>query len=74
MLLEPTFVETFNYEKLINDFSDFLYSIFDQDLTNAYRRGKSPMCRLYELKLERSKKIDDLISLVTLRKLRAQIY
>ena len=74
MLREPAFADTFPLNTVESDLEKFLYNIFDQKLENAQRRNNKYIGFLYERKLRRGKVIDDIIAVLTLRKLRTIIY
>jgi hypothetical protein len=74
MLCEPAFADTFPLDTVESDMEKFLYNIFDQKLENAQRRNNKYMGFLYERKLRRGKLVDDVISILTFRKLRSKIY
>ena len=74
MLREPAFADTFPLDTVASDLEKFLYNIFDQKLEHAQRRNNKHIGFLYERKLRRGKMLDDMIAILTLRKLRSVIY
>jgi hypothetical protein len=73
MLREPAFANTFPLDTIESDFENFLFNIFDQKFENAQRRNNLYMGFLYERKLHRGKKLDDIIAILAFRKLRNRI-